>query len=486
MRHLSAKPRAQQWEKWVAPLTVSTLLSTSDEICAIARRTFNELELTGQFDCDDTDEQNIEDRENYERVLISLASGLSTDLHRLALQFLPLRVAKSIGVHCKGLRHLSLSVDHKRDGASFAAILKKCGRQLEYLEVDVETFTLRDSSSIGDNCKYLRRFKLTSEKIGFPLGDLWKSIGKNLSHVEIANPSREWYLPPHVWWFLHLPVLVQKCKDGLSLTLDTAICIACERGAEFFEQYSGRLKAITFRKFCLPGLALEEEFRAILVACPQAEVEMGRGGIDADGMVALGAKASNLMIPNPAYRYRDDVIDNLGRIGSACPNLKACWAEGSFLPVDVFRSLFIEPKPKLVRFCVTTFHWRSTAADTILLVLAEKVTTLEEFEYDGNVLPVHLLPPFVAANAGLKRVKVRIRSPASCRCDDDGGSPFPLVEWDQVVTPFLRGKSLAELDCWCQFSESREAKRHFAARETMCLPARAKGVSVSICGYQYW
>lgn len=76
VRHLSAKPRAQQWEKSVARTTILKLLNTSGDTCAAARILFTKLELTKTF----YSEALPETIENFERMVISLTCNACVDL----------------------------------------------------------------------------------------------------------------------------------------------------------------------------------------------------------------------------------------------------------------------------------------------------------------------------------------------------------------------------------------------------------------------
>lgn len=73
-----------------------------------------------------------------------------------------------------------------------------------------------------------------------------------------------------------------------------------------------------------------------------------------------------------------------------------------------FRALFEAPKPKLVQFNIRARPGAIQVVYNIFQVLAEKVPTLQQFEYRGPVPPLHLLPPFVAANPNMKTVTLRL------------------------------------------------------------------------------
>lgn len=124
-----------------------------------------------------------------------------------------------------------------------------------------------------------------------------------------------------------------------------------------------------------------------------------------DNLLAIWEAASGLHIDAP------DIINNLDRIGNACQNLKhnVCCTDN--MPLSAFREFLETPKPKLLKMCLFTFGDVGTQVmDDIFEVLAEKVSTLENFEYGGPV------PPFVAANPNLKTASITLKFSGGSIC----------------------------------------------------------------------
>lgn len=302
-------------------------------------------------------------------------------------------------------------------------------------------------------------------------------MGNRLRHLEVETiPGNSSARPFYQCYSICFDVLLTRYKKLESLALNSTFWSAylnMHLYVEFLKQYCPRLKML---KLVSHGAWKTEHFRVLGEACANTQIE-ARGKVDADCALALGKSACHLS-------FSSVLKEKMSRLGEACVNLKSCTCRSENISTDTFRALFNVPKKKLERFKFMASSWAATAPRTILTVLAEAVSTLKECEYDGPMPPALLLEPFVSANASLKKAVFRINSRGTCPCDDcpKENAAVPDVDWSQIVTPFLRSQSLSELDCRCP---SHELK-YYPDRQNLCAPARARGISVSICGRQYW
>ncbi len=180
---------------------------------------------------------------------------------------------------------------------------------------------------------------------------------------------------------------------------------------------------------------------------------------------------------------QDGTAANLRRVSEACGNLKAVNLEHATISECALNALFTYPKPKLVHFSAEYIGERTITI--VLDVLAEKIHTLETFEYCGQYLPVESLCKFAAKNRALRRVQLRTWKPCMCNFREaelaTRDRPTLGMNWPGVVDAFLVSPELVEIDCsctgtnLCRFSELVE----------VCYPARKRNISVSVCGYQY-
>lgn len=211
-------------------------------------------------------------------------------------------------------------------------------------------------------------------------------------------------------------------------------------------------------------------------------------------MVALGEAASSLSVVDD-----DDLIENLDRIGSACLNLRAVSYVADEVLVPGFRALFEGLKRKLLKFhALFPGDASNEGVDNLFKVLAEKVSTLEHFDYSGPVPALHVLPPFVAANPNLKKVKLNLDfqngyafGECACPCwpaevlEDvaesfiESGKPI----WRSIMSSFLKTKGLVRLDFSCDWAISRTKNSDMA---DLCIPARFGSASVRVCNFEYF
>lgn len=91
----------------------------------------------------------------------------------------------------------------------------------------------------------------------------------------------------------------------------------------------------------------------------------------------MGPSASRLFILDC------EDMESLPRTANACPNIQSCTIIGD-ISLGYIRALFVVPKPelkKLVRF---------VGEANVFQVLAEEVSTLEDFVYSGSLPDIPL------------------------------------------------------------------------------------------------
>lgn len=469
LRHLSARPRTKDWRLSVKAEALSPLLRLGGVIASAIQDEFAELKLTGvSGDIIITDLEA--GKRQYLRRVHLLVSMVGPRLIRLDLQSFWKCFAQWIGAYCTSLRHLSVSSSPGPDAASLSVLLKKCGPMLEVLEFDKESFLEEDIAVIAKNCTALFRLKLASRRLLTPLHPLWKGVGRNLLHLELDGMDS----PPR---FFELDELGAECTNLSSL----AFIVNVELGTELVDFFVHRGAGLQSVVLSQDHHLWAEHFQAISDACSSAEISVHGVGVNADCVVALGSTASHLIIPKDFYEDKDaPVVENLDRISRACPNLKSCDCRSDIISLDALRALFLEPKPRLVRFNLNTW-WTATSPANVFQVLAEKVSSLEEFEYCGPAPPVELVESFVAANKSLRSVCFQVATRYSCTCyQSDTVRRSGLVDWRKIVHIFLGCKYLSLLNVGCTVGDDYDAER-----ATMCLPGRVRGITMSVCGYTY-
>lgn len=330
--------------------------------------------------------------------------------------------------------------------------------------------------AMAENYTALRQLQLKSFKSSTSLGTLWKGIGAALESLSIETSSLRLTA-------LDLDSLAAECKRMFEIALLGNIWSNRENAVQFFKECGSRLR---FLKLSPSGLD-NELVRQLRTACPNSEfcVFNARApfSLPCDDLVVLGEALANLSISWPLWK-NSTVIEALGRVGDVCPNLQHCHVNTVHPHMDAFRALFDVPKPKLSQVVVRVSDEVSSTPANIFRILAESVSSIEEFTYAGHSPPANLLAPFVAANRLLRKVKLTLPVDDACQCNHPGEWEVDehRVDWRPFVTPFFHSESLLELDC----SFRKPAGKHFAVRYEICFPARPKGISVSICNYQYW
>lgn len=112
---------------------------------------------------------------------------------------------------------------------------------------------------------------------------------------------------------------------------------------------------------------------------------MFRRQIDADCMVALGEAATSFLV----YQEEASVTGNSDSVRRACPNLGEISCFAADMPGSAFRSVLDVPKSKLVKLTILLGAVEPPPSDPgkLFEVLAEKVSTLEDFYFVGQASP---------------------------------------------------------------------------------------------------
>lgn len=371
------------------------------------------------------------------------------------------------------------------------AFSKVRGPKLE--ELDLKVRLLRsEAAAIEKHCGNLRRLKF-GRSLYNSSNCIWRGQGTSVRDLEIVLSGQQYEFPRTNWpgnftrlSTLSLCVPPNGRVDGRSVV---DICSKFGSDLRVLNLKSGRLNA--------------EHFRKLREVCPDADIDVdffsntGRANyfsnekrvrLDADSYVAMGKAAWSLHAPRDS-----DIIEKLGDIGRACPNLRELSFYTCDETVERFRDLFVEPKPRLRKICLDVFHnFASPAMGTIFQVLTGTVPMLEHFEYDGPAPPLRMLPPFLAANQKLRKVKLELSLGVESPCLYQPPHVLQPVEeseilrtaqmWESVMMAFLQNRGLLELDCSC---DDPYGEKHADYAE-FCAPARFGSTSVSMCYAQYF
>lgn len=221
-------------------------------------------------------------------------------------------------------------------------------------------------------------------------------------------------------------------------------------------------------------------YRDIRKICPHAEIHFCHFKdnicIDTASMLALGEAATSLYIHD-----QKDIIENIGPIGHACPNLQQIRMYPEDLSLSASRALFSVPKPRLVEiYGLESRETNQAEAFTFFQGLPGNVSRLQRFEYMGPAQPVDVLSRFISANRDLKTVVLGISAPpeTKCRCRPSKipTSSNAVLDWGPNVAGFLKIQGLLELTCFCKYPSSKKCNE-FA---DVCVPARFSNMSPRI------
>lgn len=211
--------------------------------------------------------------------------------------------------------------------------------------------------------------------------------------------------------------------------------------------------------------------------------ELNEGDIGAPCILEMGDAAACLLIQECCVGDGNAAIENLERIRKACSNITQVFTETDDIPLHGFRSLFVSPKPHLVAF--DAFVSKNISATvTTLKVLAESVWTIENFLYEGPVPPASFLASFVNVNRNLAKVKIIISIPSIFPCSPARSRDGLMTEtnWSPMLSALFRSTSVTEDEYSCDDPTGTK----YASFANICTPARARGVAVSMSGFQYW
>lgn len=392
-----------------------------------------------------------------------------------------------IGAYCTSLKHLSV---HSRtlmeDGIStLHPVLLSCGPTLEVLEIDVMSLSKADIDNIATHCRRLRRLKMRQQwcsDFHLSMESVWRALGSHLTDLEIECPDGLQFSPPEMdvsdddISSLDLRVLAEECGNISRLAL---IHFPQSMHAEIVrlcEQLGERLQ------FLLTDARDENDFCAkdvekICKACPKARMDMRMGEVNADCMEMMGSQAVSFEV-TPQIAGGVPHEDVFTRVNNACTELTTVRVFSDDVRAPTFRTLFATQKPRLVKVCVDLLHGTGDVA--IFRVLAERVSTIEEFVYAGPPPPVKCLPAFVEANQELRTVDFKVRGDdvlCSCQYEEDDDDA-PVIDWGKIMAPFWRSGKLRELRCGCE----RHTYKAVPEWRDLALPVYSRRILVSLCG----
>lgn len=315
------------------------------------------------------------------------------------------------------------------------------------------------------HCTALRRLRLSTHSINCSLSPLWKSLGSSLRHLEV-DALVKWHPK------CEFRVLGAECKNLRVFWLRGIGTIEPDSNVwDFFEHHGSRLEVVGLGD----RIGMDaEQLSAVRVACPNAAIDARSSYVDFASMVAMGASASHLYVGN-----LNGTLRNIGGIGNACPNLSSCHFSVGDIPLADVRALLELRKHNLERVEVA-LRWDGPTTETILQGLSERVSSLKELKCNGPVPPALIWKQLVAANPRLCKVRLRFQAGELCEfgrlCD---------IDWRPFVTPLLEKDIPLEADFACEISDGKPYGPFCYERADMCLRARAKSISVCMCGYQY-
>lgn len=371
--------------------------------------------------------------------------------------------------YCTELRHLKLAVRFldSIDGELF----KQQGPALEVLDIKKTALTHQDVSNLA-HCVALRRQTLQTSRIHSSLSPLWTSVGLTLCHLVLSFGAVDLAL-------CGFPVLGQVCKLLRTLALQGPWSIRrVSKVLNFLEKHGLGLWTIKLGH----GVKLNKaQISAVRAACQSAVIDTLSRRVNTASFLAMGESVSNLNVNNV-----NDTLPNLDNIGSACPNLLSLAFSVGHVPLTDVRALLHPSKLKLERVELTKCGRSASAA--VLQALFEMVSSLTDFKCK---VPIFLRAQLVKANPHLRNVHLCFETDEMCGCaSPDRALQRCCIDWSLFVAPLLKSDGLSELKCTCFTVDFPHAKRYstgifYCERANICVPGRAKKVSVRLCGYQY-
>lgn len=156
--------------------------------------------------------------------------------------------------------------------------------------------------------------------------------------------------------------------------------------------------------------------------------------------------------------------------------------------VNSFSDLFFSPKSRHERFELLVS--KTSSAATVLGVLIDRRCLLKEFSYKGPCPPLEILHQFMRSQTELRKVGFA-GGPQCMICQDEAEndearavgaiSRNMRLSWIAVLGVILKSGSLTEIECIC--SRSVQPHRHTEVGK-VCIPARMRNISVSVCGWR--
>lgn len=499
VQNLSCYPHAPDWQRFFEPEDVLCLLRMGGRYAVAVRSNFRGLELCRRWRSNfrplgvcggaagDTSLPVVVDCISSLNLARNLLAGLDAALFilRIDLGAIPSLLSSSFVKYCKGLRHLAVYMG--RDGFPLPALLKRCGRQLVTLQLE-GSILQKDVTAIGKNCRKLQNLTLHGD-VRARLDGMFSNPGESLRTLRLESPSVSLGLPA-MRFFLNVTELKARSVD-FDAALGNLTGSGGDRLVDLCSKFGSSLSYLNLLQ--APGLKADH-FHRLREMCPNAQIDLryfeGHARDIVNNLVAIGEAAIGLRI------YEPYIVENLDLIGNACPNLQDIALCTDDMPVSGLRALFQTPKPKLVKLNIfPSEHVQQTqVVDSIFEVLAEKVSTLKEFFYEGPVPTLRVLAPFAAANSNMKTVSIAFDFPdgSVCPCrsieilDVSGTSSIQSGTriWKAVTAAFLQIKGLEFLTSRCVGDNYQHEKVPCFAN--MCTPARLGSTSVRMCYYQFF
>lgn len=393
---------------------------------------------------------------------------------------------RAVVAHCGGLKSLSFrpSVYWKFPSVNLCAIIEARGGGLEELCVELMDANEAVVGAIARNCRALRKMKLWCRSVHTSLGQMWEAVGGGLEEVELRHSTN--------------------C-EMLAIRSIPAACPRVTRLGLFFEKQAHEEVEAVCVAYGTKLLELDllsdaigvEALGRICAACPKVRINFPTGkaasafaGASSCTVAGLGTFSSSWTVNTSLEGYCDSVFR---KVGQSCPNLESCYVisdSGRPIREAAFGELFVYRKTRLRHFEVTACDVSSVSA--ILSVLAEKVCSLEKFSYEGPNPPLAVLKKFIGSQTVLK--KVSLSGGWSCVCQVENIVPkwHSLHHsessighhWEALLGTLLSNRSLVDIECHCNASLLRPPRKVSSVAE-VCCSARARSISIVVCGHRY-
>lgn len=394
--------------------------------------------------------------------------------------------ARGIAMHSTELRSLSFTPSsywHFPSG-HFCSILAARGSGLRHLSVEDMDANEDVVAAIGAHCRGLLLLKIWCRSVEVSFEPVWDAIGAGVQELELRH---------------------SRSSGLLALRKIPATCPRVVRLGLFFgkEGYddvefickSYATKLLGLNLLCdsigLPAL------NRIRAACPNSQITFPSGKpskgcspASTATVIALGSLSSSWTVSTSEQGFCNSTFVD---VGYSCPNIRSiCMTSGlgQLISEAAFGGLFILPKPKLRKFEVTMCDVSSASA--VLSVLTRKARYLESFCFEGPKPALNILEDFIRSQTALR--KVAFSGGWNCICHAGGnGVPWQPgdanansigLHWPPIISVLLSNPSLIEIACQCNRS-ILYPPRKVDDIANVCCPARARNLSISVCGWQY-